>query len=106
MTELNDSGDLALYSSAVLYILSAVTPPKEYITTILDIFVRTIKSSTVSGKPLRLSDDRLTLPFTLVMEDSPQCTPTFGSIFLPKSSFHFSGEHFISDGSITGLSSG
>jgi len=50
MTELNDSGDLALYSSAVLYILSAVTPPKEYITTILDIFVRTIKSSTVSEK--------------------------------------------------------
>ncbi|KAH9487094.1 Proteasome activator complex subunit 4 [Psilocybe cubensis] len=46
MSELNDSSDLQAYSSAVLYVLSAVTLPVEYIETILDNFVTAIKSST------------------------------------------------------------
>ena len=47
MSELNDSSELQAYSSAVLYILSAVTPPVEFIETILDNFVIAVKSSTV-----------------------------------------------------------
>jgi len=47
MSELNDSSDLQAYSSAVLYILSAVTPPIEYIDAILNHFATVIKSSTV-----------------------------------------------------------
>lgn len=48
MTELNDSPELQMYSSAVLYVLSAVTPPKEYVEIIADSFAATIKTSTVS----------------------------------------------------------
>jgi len=47
MSELNDSSELQSYSSAVLYILSAVMPPTEYVEAILDNFVAGIKSSTV-----------------------------------------------------------
>ncbi|CAA7258771.1 unnamed protein product [Cyclocybe aegerita] len=46
MSELNDSSELQAYSSAVLYILSAVTPPVEYIEVILDNFVIAVKFST------------------------------------------------------------
>jgi hypothetical protein len=47
MSELNDNSELQTYSSAVLYILSAVTPPTEYVGAILNNFVLGIKSSTV-----------------------------------------------------------
>ena len=47
MSELNDNSELQSYSSAVLYILSAVSPPNEYVEAILDNFVLGIKSSTV-----------------------------------------------------------
>ncbi|KAF8971500.1 armadillo-type protein [Flammula alnicola] len=46
MSELNDSSELQAYSSAVLYILSAVTPPVEFIEAILNNFVSAVKSST------------------------------------------------------------
>lgn len=45
MTELNDNTELQSYSSAVLYSLSAVTPPADYIETILEHFVVAVKSS-------------------------------------------------------------
>ena len=48
MSELNDSSELQTYSAAVLYVLSAVTPPPEYIEVIADNFINAIKSSTVS----------------------------------------------------------
>ena len=48
MSELNDSSELQTYSSAVLYVLSAVTPPPEYVEVIADNFINAIKSSTVS----------------------------------------------------------
>lgn len=57
MSELNDSSELQSYSSAVLYILSAITPPTEYVEAVLNNFVVGIKSSTV--KPFIL----LTSPF-------------------------------------------
>jgi len=46
MSELNDSSDLQVYSSAVLYVLSAVTLPDVYVQDILENFVSAIKSST------------------------------------------------------------
>ncbi|KAJ6519492.1 hypothetical protein C8R45DRAFT_852433 [Mycena sanguinolenta] len=46
MSELNDSSDLQVYSSAVLYVLSAVTLPDVYVQDILENFVQAIKSST------------------------------------------------------------
>ncbi|KAH0590354.1 hypothetical protein H2248_000511 [Termitomyces sp. 'cryptogamus'] len=45
MSELNDSPDLQMYSSAVLYVLSAVSPPVEYVHAILSDFASAIKSS-------------------------------------------------------------
>ncbi|KAF8078288.1 hypothetical protein FPV67DRAFT_1663041 [Lyophyllum atratum] len=45
MSELNDSSDLQMYSSAVLYVLSAVSPPLEYVAAILNNFASAIKSS-------------------------------------------------------------
>jgi proteasome activator subunit 4 len=47
MSELNDSSDLQVYSSAVLYVLSAVAVPDVYVQDILENFVSAIKSSTV-----------------------------------------------------------
>lgn len=46
MSELNDSSELQTYSSAVLYVLSAVTPPAEYIELIADYFIDAVRSST------------------------------------------------------------
>ncbi|KAF7320019.1 hypothetical protein MKEN_00785900 [Mycena kentingensis (nom. inval.)] len=45
MSELNDSSDLQIYSSAVLYVLSAVAVPEVYVSSILENFVNAIKSS-------------------------------------------------------------
>jgi proteasome activator subunit 4 len=47
MSELNDSSDLQIYSSAVLYVLSAIAVPEVYVQVILDNYVSAIKSSTV-----------------------------------------------------------
>jgi hypothetical protein len=47
MSELNDSSELQLYSSAVLYVISAVHCPSQYIGNILDQYVAAITSSEV-----------------------------------------------------------
>ncbi len=47
MIEFNDNTELQTYSTAVLYVLSAFTPPTEYIPIILNNFVSAIKSATV-----------------------------------------------------------
>ena len=47
MTEMNDNPELQMYSSAVLYVLSAVTPPEEYVEVVADSFINTIKAATV-----------------------------------------------------------
>jgi len=54
MSELNDSSELQTYSSAVLYVVSAVTPPAEDIEMILNHFMDAIKSSTVTYFILRV----------------------------------------------------
>lgn len=48
MSELKDSTDLQIYSTGVLYLLSAATPPVEHIAAIVENFVSAIKSSEVS----------------------------------------------------------
>ncbi|KAL5534546.1 hypothetical protein ACEPAG_1009 [Sanghuangporus baumii] len=45
MTELNDNRELMMYSSGVLFILSAVTPPHEYVEKIVDQCLSVIKES-------------------------------------------------------------
>lgn len=47
MSELNDSAELQKYSSAVLYVLSAVAPPADSVEVIADSFIVAIKSSGV-----------------------------------------------------------
>ena len=47
ITELSDNPELQMYTSAVLYVLSAVNPPREYIGFVLNTFITAIKSSSV-----------------------------------------------------------
>jgi proteasome activator subunit 4 len=49
MSELNDSSELQIYSSAVLYVISAVSCPPRYLPVILDNFVSAVKSTGVRG---------------------------------------------------------
>lgn len=55
MSELNDNSELQKYSSAVLYVLSAVDPPEEYVGAIAESFLQAIKSSSVS-RPVHHED--------------------------------------------------
>lgn len=56
MSELNDSSELQKYSAAVLYVLSAVDSPADYVHVIANHFLTAIKSSDVSGaSPFSLS---------------------------------------------------
>ncbi|KAG8934508.1 hypothetical protein FRC01_002240 [Tulasnella sp. 417] len=45
MAELNDSSELQLYSSAVLIVLSTISPPHEYVEPIIDNLIGAVKSS-------------------------------------------------------------
>jgi proteasome activator subunit 4 len=48
MSELKDSSELEMYSTAGMYVVSAVTPPVACVAEILEKFVSAIKSSDVS----------------------------------------------------------
>jgi proteasome activator subunit 4 len=48
MSELNDSSELQIYSSACLYVISAITLPPDYVDVVLGNFFSAIKSSSVS----------------------------------------------------------
>lgn len=61
MSELSDNVELQTYSSAVLYLLSAVTVPKEYLDLVARGMMTAIRSSTVrkrSATPLFSTDPR------------------------------------------------
>ena len=62
MTELNDNREVTMYSSGVLYILSAVTPPREYVEDIAEQFIIAIRESSVR-KPPSLAMGSLTLGY-------------------------------------------
>ncbi|KAF7789210.1 hypothetical protein EIP86_000151 [Pleurotus ostreatoroseus] len=64
MSELNDSSELQKYSSAVLYVFSAVNAPQDEIDIILGHFLNAIQSSDVSSV--------LRLPVTLILTESLQ----------------------------------
>ena len=48
MSELKDSSELEMYSTAGMYVVSTVTPPAACVAEILEKFVSAIKSSDVS----------------------------------------------------------
>lgn len=72
MSELSDNPDLQAYSSGVLYVLSALTPLSDYVDPILDQFVTSIESSTVSASLLR---DNFTSEMLQVMAYSATWSP-------------------------------
>ena len=75
MSELNDSSELQTYSSAELYVLSAVTPPPEYVEVIADNFINAIKSSTERAALFTLSTTNGSLiSLGVVVADSCECT--------------------------------
>lgn len=47
MSELQDSSELQSYSSGVLYILSAVTPPVEFVNPLTESFIDAVRMSPV-----------------------------------------------------------
>ena len=49
MLELYDNMDLPIYGSAILYLLSIVTPPREYVELAAEAFINTIQSTSVSS---------------------------------------------------------
>ena len=55
MLELYDNVDLPVYSSAILYMISTVTPPHEYVDLVAETFINTIQSSSVSYQTAYLS---------------------------------------------------
>jgi hypothetical protein len=88
MSELNDSSELQLYSSAVLYVISAVHCPPEYINNILDNYVQAITSSEVSPTVhaiLAVDDDDAGTG----MANSTQRAPYAGRILLSELAQHF-----------------
>lgn len=85
MSELNDSSELQTYSSAVLYVLSAVTPPPEYVEVIADNFINAIKSSTVRSAFFALSNtERILISHEVVVADSCECTSNPHCVLLPE----------------------
>lgn len=69
MSELNDSSELQKYSSAVLYVLSAVNPPPDYVEIVAEHFLSAIRSSDVSSLVRMLY--RETLKRTVVVVACP-----------------------------------
>jgi len=73
MSELNDSSELQTYSSAVLLVLSAITPPTEYIDIIADYFITAIRSTSVRHLVLIPCDSLLNLTHSLGASGSTPC---------------------------------
>jgi len=85
MSELNDNPELQVYSAAVLYVLSAVSVPREYIAAVLENFTTAIKSSKVRVLVLPLHGSNNALA---VMANTLECITGYGCVFLPKSVVH------------------
>jgi len=98
MSELNDSPDLQTYSSAILYVISAMTTPLSYVEVILDNFASAIKSSKV--KPVRLFVSKPSNSLNLVMAHSPSCFTGPRCILLPQSRSHSAQRNLKANGCI------
>lgn len=89
MSELNDSPELQTYSSAVLYVLSAITPAPEFVGDILQIFVKAIKLSKVMTIDIMLH--HILTRVQTVLAHPPQRRTGSRSLFLPQFNGHKSG---------------
>ena len=69
--------------SAVLYVLSAITPPHEYVEDILNHFVNAIKSSTVCVSVIHVSI-LVVLTRGTVVEDQAECVTYPCGFLLPE----------------------
>ena len=100
MSELSDNSELQMYSTAVLYALSAVSAPREYIAVVLENFATAIKSSKVrmSVPPLHGSNNDLA-----VMANTVECVTGYGCVFLPKSVVHLPRWNSTGDGCSSGM---
>ena len=84
MSELQDSSEIQTYSSAVLYILSAITPPPEFVEPFTETFIEAVKSSPVCYRiPMFLGS---LLIRSLVLAYPPQSDSGPFSLVLPQSS--------------------
>lgn len=104
MSELNDSSDLHTYSTAVLHILSVVSPPIEYVGAILSHFATAIKSTTVSGCSLSEAQGKLTLVTLPVVAYKASGSADFGCFLLQKPLIHISRRSLQRDGGANGMS--
>ena len=88
--------------SAVLYVLSAVTPPREYVEDILNHFVKAIKSSTVCVSMVYV---KLLAVLTrgTVVEDQTECATYPCGLFLQESVGYFRLRNCTGYGSVFGL---
>jgi len=88
--------------SAVLYVLSAVTPPHEYVEDILDHFVNAIKSSTVRVSVIYVNIFAALTRGTVV-ENQAECVTYPCGFLLPQPAEHFQFRSYTSHGGIGGL---
>lgn len=103
MSELNDNSELQKYSSAVLYVLSAVDPPEEYVGVIAENFLQAIKSSSVRY----LAFYEVLLSYQIaVMAHSLESAPHATGILLPQPHEHTWGRHIKDHGCSPRLPSG
>lgn len=100
MSELNDSSELQKYSSAVLYILSAVPPPAEYVEIIADNFLTAITSSTVSLGCIR---SVTLLILSQVVANSAACLTHIHCFLLSEPNEHVQQRRGESHGCSTGM---
>ena len=100
MSELSDNSELQMYGTVVLYVLSAVSVPREYIEAVLENFTTAIKSSKVrkSILPLHGSNNALA-----VMANTFECVTGYGCVFLPKSVVHLPRWNCTGDGCPSGM---
>lgn len=91
-----------MIQSAVLYVLSAVTPPHEYVEDILNHFVNAIKSSTVCVSVVYVSIPAVLTRVTVV-ENQVECVTYPCGFLLPEPVKHFQFRSYTSHGGDVGL---
>ena len=91
-----------MIQSAVLYVLSAVTPPHEYVEDILNHFVNAIKSSTVCVSVVYVNI-LVALTCGTVVENPTGCVAHPCGFLLPEPAEHFQFRRYTSHGGVAGL---
>ena len=92
-----------MIQSAVLYVLSAVTPPREYVEDILNHFVNAIKSSTVRVSMIYVNTIAVLTRGTVV-EDQAECATHPCGFLLQEPVGNIQFRSYASYGSVLGLS--